>query len=117
MSLADPIQVRLERELLTDIRAAARAHGRNVADEIRHRLERDGRVDLQIQGLRAEIALHGSHGPRPDDPVLDALLRLQGMLAEVLGATRRSRPVDTEHARHDVERLKLPVWGRRKDDR
>lgn len=115
--LADPIQLRLSVPMLLSLQASAKAYGRSVPDEIRYRLERDDRVDLQIQGLRAEIALHGARGPRPDDQVLDALLRLQGMIAEVLGFMRRGRPVDTEAAQRDVERHKLPVWDRRKEDR
>ncbi|TAJ72811.1 MAG: Arc family DNA-binding protein [Phenylobacterium sp.] len=117
MPLADPIQVRLERELLTEIRATAQANGRSVVDEIRHRLEHYNRADLQVQGLRSELALFWANGPRPDDRVLDGLLRLQGMVAEVLGFMRRGRPVDTEAAQRDVERHGLRVWGRAKEDR
>lgn len=41
------------------------------------------------------------------DRVLDGLLRLMGMVAEVLSFLRRSRPVDTEAAQREVERHKL----------
>lgn len=117
LRLNHPIQLRLSPDLMVTLHLAARANGRHVTDEIRHRLKAYERVDLQIQGLRAELALQGASGPRPDDRVLDGLLRLQGMTAEVLGFIRRSRPVDTEAAQRDVERHKLPVWGRRKEDR
>lgn len=115
--LADPIQLRLSVPMLLSLRAAADAHGRSVVDEIRLRLENYDRTDLQVQGLRSELAFLWANGPRPDDRTHDGLLRLQGMVAEVLGFMRRGRPVDTEAAQRDVERHKLPVWDRRKDDR
>jgi hypothetical protein len=116
-SLSNPVQLRLSPVILLGLQAAARARGRSLTDEIRHRLETYERVDLQIQGLRAEIALHGAPGPRADERVLDALLRLQGMIAEVLGFLRRRWSVDVEAAQRDVERHRLPVWGRPNEDR
>lgn len=116
-SLSDPIQLRLSPVMVLSLRTAANAYGRSLTDEIRYRLERDDRVDLQIQGLRAELALHQAAAPRHDDRVLDGLLRLLGMVAEVLSFLRRSRPVDIEAAQREVERHKLPVWGRRGEDR
>ncbi len=114
MPLAPPIQVRLERQLLSEIRISALAKGRSISDEVRHRLS-----DRPIQELRAELAVLGSHraGSGSDDLILDALQRLLGMNAEMLGAMRRHNAVNTENARADVERAGLPVWGRRRVER
>ncbi|MEW5686195.1 MAG: hypothetical protein AB1942_14855 [Pseudomonadota bacterium] len=116
-ALSDPIQLRLSPVMVLSLRTAAQVHGRSLHDEIRDRLERVDKFDLQIQGLRAELALQGAEGPRPNDRILHYLLQLLGMVAEVLSFLRCSRPVDTEAAQREVERHKLPVWGRRKEDR
>lgn len=115
--LADPIQLRLSVPMLLSLQASAKAQGRSVADEIRFRLENYDRTDLQVQGLRSELAFLWANGPQSDDRTHDGLHRLQGMVAEVLGFVRRGRPVDTEAAQRDVERHKLPVWGRQREDR
>lgn len=114
--LSSPIQLRLSPVMTLALRQAAEGRGCNVTEEIRHRLEQFDRVDVQIQGLRGELALHGVGGPRTEDRILDALQRVLGMQAEMLGAMRRYRPSDTEKARADVERLRLPVLGRRNED-
>lgn len=115
--LSDPIQLRLSPVMVLSLRTAAQVHGRSLHDEIRDRLERVDKFDLQIQGLRAELALQGAEGSRPNDRILHYLLQLLGMVAEVLSFLRRSRPVDIEAAQREVERHKLPVWGRRGEDR
>lgn len=54
--LSHPVQLRLSLPMLLSLQAAAKAYGRSLTDEIRDRLEHCERVDLQIQGLRSELA-------------------------------------------------------------
>lgn len=118
MSLAAPIQVRLERVMLREIRAAAAAKGWSISDIVRDRLSQFDRVDRQLQGLRGDLALHGAHaGAGPDDAMLDAVHRLMGMNAEVLAFMRRAHPLNAEWARSEVERVGLPIWARRVSER
>lgn len=111
MRYSDPIQLRLEPRMRSELEAIAASRAIPLSELIRERLDQMATILASITSLRLALAVDEKRAPKPEKPAEAFPIEIEAMLAEILLTLRETTKDKGRYSQLQLRQMSLPVWG------